>query len=42
MKIKKVILAKTVSEIHNTRLLDVDALVNSNIEEFEFSVDILI
>ena len=38
---QKVILAKTVAEIHKVRLLDVNALINSNIEEFEFGVDIL-
>lgn len=38
---QKVILAKTVSEIHNVRLLDINALINSNIDEFEFGIDIL-
>lgn len=38
---KKVILAKTIAEIHNVRLLDINALINSNIEEFEFGIDIL-
>lgn len=38
---QKVILAKTVAEIHNVRLLDINALINSNIEEFEFGIDIL-
>ena len=40
-EIQKVILAKTVAKIHNVRLLDINALINSNIEEFEFGIDIL-
>lgn len=38
---KKVILAKTIAEIHEVRLLDINALIKENIEEFEDRVDII-
>lgn len=38
---QKVILAKTISEIHETRLLDVNAKINEHIDEFEIGIDLL-
>lgn len=38
---KKVILAKTVAEIHGSPLKKVNQLINENIEEFDFGVDII-
>ena len=38
---QKVILAKTVAEIHNQPLKKINQLINDNIDEFEFGVDIL-
>lgn len=38
---KKVILAKTISEIHDTRLDKVNALINEHIDEFEIGIDLL-
>lgn len=38
---EKVVLAKTIAEIHGVRLLDINALINENIEEFEEGIDIL-
>lgn len=38
---QKVILAKTVAEIHGVRLNDIQDLINQNLDEFEFGVDIL-
>lgn len=38
---KKVILAKTVAEIHGTRIDKVNALINNNIDEFEKGIDII-
>lgn len=38
---QKVILAKTISEIHETRLLDVNAKINEHIDEFETGIDLL-
>lgn len=38
---QKVILAKTVAEIHEVDLKRINELINKNIEEFEFGVDIL-
>lgn len=40
-KNQKVILAKTIAEIHNTRLDKVNSLINNNKEEFEYGIDIL-
>lgn len=40
-KDSKVILAKTIAEIHGVRLLDINSLINENIEEFEYGIDIL-
>lgn len=37
----KVILTKTIAEIHEMKVKDVNKLINSNIDEFEFGVDIL-
>lgn len=37
----KVILAKTIADIHGVRLNDIQDLINQNIDEFEFGVDIL-
>lgn len=34
-------MAKTISEIHGTRLLDINALINENLDEFEVGIDIL-
>ena len=38
---QKVILAKTVAEIHGVRMNDVQDLIQQNIDEFEFGVDLL-
>lgn len=38
---KKCMLAKTISEIHETRLLDVNAKINEHLDEFEIGVDLL-
>lgn len=38
---QKVILAKTVAEIHDMEVFHVNELINKNIDEFEFGVDIL-
>ena len=37
----KVILTKTIAEIHEMKVKEVNKLINSNIDEFEFGVDIL-
>lgn len=37
----KVILTKTIAKIHEMKVKDVNKLINSNIDEFEFGVDIL-
>lgn len=41
MKVKKCMLAKTIAEIHDTRLLDVNAKINEHLDEFEIGVDLL-
>ena len=38
---QKVILAKTIAEIHEMKVKEVNKLINSNIKEFEFGIDIL-
>lgn len=38
---QKVMLAKTIAEIHETRLLDVNAKINEHLDEFEIGVDLL-
>lgn len=38
---QKVMLAKTISEIHDTRLDKVNALINEHIDEFEIGIDLL-
>ena len=38
---KKCMLAKTIAEIHDTRLLDVNAKINEHLDEFEIGVDLL-
>lgn len=38
---QKVILAKTVAEIHGVRMNDIQDLIKQNIDEFEFGVDLL-
>lgn len=38
---QKVILTKTIAEIHEMRIGKVNELINTNIDEFEFGVDIL-
>lgn len=38
---QKVILAKTVAEIHGVRNNDIQNLINTNIEEFEVGIDLL-
>lgn len=38
---QKVILAKTIAEIHGMRIGKINELINTNIDEFEFGVDIL-
>lgn len=37
----KVILTKTIAEIHEMKVRDINKLINNNIDEFEFGVDIL-
>lgn len=37
----KVILVKTIAEIHNVKVKELNKLINNNIDEFEFGVDIL-
>lgn len=37
----KVILVKTIAEIHDMKVKEVNKLINNNIDEFEFGVDIL-
>lgn len=37
----KAMLAKTIAEIHETRLLDVNAKINEHIDEFEVGIDLL-
>ena len=38
---KKVVLAKTIAEIHGVELREVNQLINNNIDEFDFGIDIL-
>ena len=38
---QKVILAKTISEIHNVEVKKVNELINKNLNEFDFGIDIL-
>ena len=38
---QKVMLAKTISEVHGVELRKINELINNNIDEFEFGVDIL-
>ena len=38
---QKVILAKTIAEIHGMRIGKINELINTNIDEFEFGVDVL-
>ena len=38
---QKVMLVKTIAEIHGVRVGDINDLINSNLDEFEFGVDIL-
>ncbi|MEG1597583.1 MAG: ORF6N domain-containing protein [Bacilli bacterium] len=38
---QKVILAKTIAEIHDIELKDINKLINNNFEEFELGIDIL-
>lgn len=38
---QKVILVKDVAEIHNMKVKEVNKLINNNIDEFEFGIDIL-
>ncbi|MFR5265334.1 ORF6N domain-containing protein [Clostridium sp.] len=38
---KKCILAKDIAEIHDTRIDKINELINNNIDEFEFGVDII-
>ena len=38
---QKVILAKTIAEIHEMKVKEVNKLINSNIKEFEFGIDII-
>lgn len=38
---QKVMLAKTIAEIHDVRVGDINDLINSNLDEFEHGVDIL-
>lgn len=38
---EKVVLAKTIAEIHEVRLNDIQSLINENIDEFEEGIDIL-
>lgn len=38
---QKVMLAKTIAEIHNVRFNDIQALINDNLDGFEMGIDIL-
>lgn len=38
---QKVVLAKTVAEIHEVRLNDIQTLINENLDEFEFGIDLI-
>ena len=38
---KKVLLAKTIAEIHDTKVYEINKLINNNIKEFKFGIDIL-
>ena len=38
---QKVVLAKTIAEIHGVELKEINKLINNNIDEFEFDIDIL-
>ena len=38
---KKVILAKTIAEIHDVEVKEINKLINGNIKEFKFGIDIL-
>lgn len=38
---KKVMLAKTIAEIHDKEVKEINKLINDNIEEFKFGIDIL-
>lgn len=38
---QKVILVKTISEIHNVRVKELNKLINNNMDEFEMGIDIL-
>lgn len=38
---QKVVLAKTIAEIHGTRLLDINAKINEHLDEFEAGVDLI-
>lgn len=38
---QKVVLAKTVAEIHDMKVKEVNKLINNNLDEFEFGIDIL-
>ena len=37
---QKVVLAKTIAEIHGMELREVNQLINNNIDEFDFGIDI--
>lgn len=38
---QKVILAKTIAEVHNMNLGDINKIINNNVEEFEIGIDLL-
>lgn len=38
---QKVVLAKTIAEIHEVQLKEINQLINNNIDEFDFGIDIL-
>lgn len=38
---QKVILAKTVAEIHGVKVKELNKLINNNIDEFEIGIDVL-
>ncbi|XZJ40773.1 ORF6N domain-containing protein [Clostridium perfringens] len=38
---QKVMLAKTIAEIHDIELKEINKLINNNLDEFEFEIDIL-
>lgn len=38
---QKVMLAKTIAEIHDIELKEINKLINNNLDEFEFKIDIL-